>query len=235
LLSAVDLAKKKGRKDWNSGLKNENKLNKFKAKVLSKVEVPTDVHKDIEEFPDVNTIIKALKLSKSEKLLINTVKRINNTDFKELRATNEVQTQDVFVMEDNIDTPKYVKVLQKQSKAFLKNVGSLMKTKEIQNSPFIALFKKPEYIGTITPENIMILNNMVYIAGIVKEKILLHLANGNQKSRDKMLRSLAWALINPDHRDNLNILNEVKNTLVDFACTIGKEKLMDTYKEVHVA
>lgn len=84
------------------------------------------------------------------------------------------------------------------------------KSSDVRMSPFITLYKKPEYIESITNENYRFVD-IGFLALVLKLGKLLN--NEEYENKQVINRSIVWSLVNKEYRSNITILKHISRQI----------------------
>lgn len=226
ILLANHFASDKGVDNWRRGFINELKVSDLAHKMISTVtnaapNLQGIVEKDKESLPSVENIIKHFGLKKeAKKFLSQTAKKAQRDNF---RGTPFVSL-DLAVPKSLPSRKRYIKILR--NNGFMDNARQLLDSDMIVESPYIALFSKPQLIGSITPGNWDRMNKPGLYASAVKTGVFERILKGSHKEREQLTRSVVWALTNPEYRDNIPLLESIRQSLLSFLMSIDDRGLI---------
>lgn len=156
-------------------------LGSFKEKALESFLPPVipDFYQE-EKFPSVTELVGRIK---SEEMVISTSTSIQTISDRIKRILSE----------------------EKQCKKIsIDNWGSLLDSDQLSQSPFLLMYKKPHLMGSITPTNFFILNELV-VKQIFKKGVF---------SSDRMIDIASFSLVHPEHRTNNPLLFYIKEMML---------------------
>ena len=209
-------ASKDGRKALKKAETNEKKLNNLAHTLLRDTARMGSLHVltelDRKQLPSVEDLISP-KNKKLITALNGVAKKFNTSKF----PLTPLVSMNLAHSEKESHSLKKLR-----SNGFLKRVHVKFNGDKISESPFIVLFRKPKFIGSIGPNNIEDFNSPEFFANTIKSGVLSKILNCSCEEREKLLRSIAWALINPEYRDNFSLLEELRYGLMIFAGTLKK-------------
>lgn len=231
MLLASYFSSNEGKKVWGKGMQNEVRVNNLVASLVSKViEKNLDLHSSIEadkkKLPSIENIFSELNVNRNGKSFLTKVCN---------KAKNERHPLLPFVDVSIADTEKisanrngYIQKLRSNN-GFLGNLTPLLDTEEILDSPYIILFSKPQYIGAITPSNFRKYNTPEFYIATIKTGVFSKILKESHKEKEKLIRSLSWALVNPDYRDNMPLLESIRQGLLSFITKIDKSNQIASF------
>jgi hypothetical protein len=210
------LERSEGIELWRNSYDNEEELKDWVNSVLHQSGnlLSKGSKKKDADLPTANYILEHFNLSQDFSQRISMISNtLTNLDILPQESKNSAIS---LISKYNLgDLTQYspkshnVKLLVKQAKSLLKRTPPIMDIEEVANSPYIGLFRRPEYIGSITADNKQARVLPEFFIGVIKPDVIRRISEAGSKEQKKLLRSAAWALVNPDFRDNQELLKEV--------------------------
>lgn len=220
---AEELLTKKGKINWGKAYKNELELQSFVNNTLMDLGTINNefvVDADSKKLPDVNSLVKDIG---------NKIQRL----VRSAKATIALDTNE-FITKINSNGSFIVKDDLKRRMAALKetsNIGRielLLDEDDIMGSPWISLFKKPEYIGCITPNTLNIAEPWFFL-NVISSNTLSKIITSEPFDKEKLIRSVVWAVVNPDYRENNQLLTNVKHSMHQLLGCINENSLSSIF------
>jgi archaellum biogenesis ATPase FlaH len=199
---------------WRKGYDNEEELKSWVGNILHQSSEVLLKRRRDPKLPAIQEITNNFSLSTKVGSKVGEV--ANTLANTEVLSHKDLNTTIVFISKHNLgvleqELPKsyIVKQLVKQARSLLKRTPPIMDIEDVANSPYISLFRRPEYIGSITVDNKQVMIIPEFFIGVIMPKVIMAISKEDRVKQEKLLRSAAWALVNPDFRDNQELLKEV--------------------------
>jgi len=215
-ISVSKVFKNKHISEWMRGYKNEEDVKRWVAECTHEVCAGLQ---DI-AIPKLTTVSSKSQIKIEKGILTKniTVNR-RGIDIPENRLIG-ILSKTTIPREKEYETFNNIKTRSTHSTSSIKQ--SYKPDKILTNSPYVCLFKRPEYIGTISPNNVTEIDS-AFVFNILKQGTFKLLLVERSKNIFKTLHSVSWALTAPKHRDNIVLLTQIseclRNVLFDLSKT----------------